>query len=53
MVLQQVPNQANVWGYTSSCDDKVSVNFNNMDYPATIIKGGSELSQRCISCNAL
>ena len=43
MVLQQAPNQANVWGYTSDCDDKVSVNFNNMDYSATIIKEASEL----------
>lgn len=41
MVLQQAPNQANVWGYTSNCEDNVSVNFDGKDYPATIIKGAS------------
>jgi hypothetical protein len=39
MVLQQAPNQANVWGYTSDCEDKVSVNFDTKDYPATVVKG--------------
>ena len=40
MVLQQAPNLANVWGYTSDCDDKVTVNFNQDDYQATMITGG-------------
>ena len=48
MVLQQAPNQANVWGYTSDCEDKVSVNFNNVDHPATIIKGASEIANQFI-----
>ena len=39
MVLQQAPNQANVWGYTSECEDKVTINFNQNDYPATMLKG--------------
>ena len=39
MVLQQAPNQANVWGYTSDCEDKVSVNFDSKDYSATVVKG--------------
>jgi hypothetical protein len=39
MVLQQAPNQANVWGYTSDCSDKVTVNFNQNDYSATLIMG--------------
>jgi hypothetical protein len=39
MVLQQAPNQANVWGYTSDCSDNISINFNQNDYPATLIKG--------------
>ena len=38
MVLQQAPNQANVWGYTSS-GDSVSVNFDTKDYPATTVTG--------------
>ena len=39
MVLQQAPYQANVWGYTADCGDKVTVNFNQNDYPATMIMG--------------
>ena len=39
MVLQQAPNQANVWGYTSDCEDKVTVKFIQEEYPATLIKG--------------
>ena len=42
MVLQQAPNQANVWGYTSDCADKVTVNFDQNDYPATMITGMSQ-----------
>ena len=37
MVLQQAPNQANVWGYTSDCEDKVIIKFNQNDYPATML----------------
>ena len=37
MVLQQAPNQANVWGYTSDCEDKVTVKFNQNNYPATML----------------
>ena len=37
MVLQQAPNQANVWGYTSDCEDKVMVKVNQDDYPATTL----------------
>lgn len=43
MVLQQAPNQANVWGYTSNCADKVEVNFNQNNYSATLINGESKL----------
>ena len=39
MVLQQAPNQANVWGYTPDCEDNVTINFNQNDYPAALIKG--------------
>ena len=39
MVLQQAPNQANVWGYTSDCEDKVTVNFVQEEYPTTLING--------------
>ena len=39
MVLQQAPNLANVWGYTSDCDDKVTVNFDQDDYTAAMITG--------------
>ncbi len=39
MVLQQAPNQANIWGYTSDCSDKVTVSFNQNDYSATLIMG--------------
>ncbi len=39
MVLQQAPNQANIWGYTSDCSDNISINFSQNDYPATLIKG--------------
>ena len=39
MVLQQAPNQANVWGFTADCGDQISVNFDSKDYPATIVKG--------------
>ena len=39
MVLQQAPNQANVWGYTSDCSDKVTVNFNQNDYSTNLIAG--------------
>ena len=38
MVLQQAPNQANVWGYTSDCEDKVTMKFNQNDYSATMIR---------------
>ena len=31
-----------MWGYTSSCDDKVSVNFDNKDYPASMITDASK-----------
>ena len=39
MVLQQAPNQANIWGYTSDCEDNIRIDFNQNDYPATLIKG--------------
>ena len=39
MVLQQAPNQANVWGYTSDCEDKVTVKFIQEEYSTTLIKG--------------
>ena len=39
MVLQQAPNQANVWGYTSDCEDKVTVKFVQEEYPTTLVKG--------------
>ena len=39
MVLQQAPNQANVWGYTDECTDTVTISFNQNDYPATLIQG--------------
>ena len=53
MVLQQAPNQANIWGYTSDCEDKVSINFNNVDYPATIVKGAGETIITCNNCRIL
>ena len=39
MVLQQAPNQANIWGYTSDCEDKITINFDQNDQPATLIMG--------------
>ena len=53
MVLQQAPNQANVWGYTSDCQDKVSVNFDNKDYTATVVNGKATKNVSLkSSCNA-
>ena len=43
MVLQQAPYQASVWGYTSDCADNVTINFNQNNYPATLIKGKPQL----------
>ena len=39
MVLQQAPQQANVWGYTSDCEDTITVNFVQQNYPTSLIKG--------------
>ena len=39
MVLQQAPLQANVWGYTSDCADKVTINFVQKNYDAQLVKG--------------
>ena len=43
MVLQQAPNQANIWGYTSDCDDKVTIKFIQKEYSTTLIKGTQEV----------
>jgi hypothetical protein len=45
MVLQQAPNQANVWGYISDCEDKVTIKFIQEEYPATLINGIPELNK--------
>ena len=49
MVLQQAPNQANVWGYTSDCEDKVTIKFIQEEYSTTLIKGTLELTAFCFS----
>lgn len=43
MVLQQAPNQANLWGYTPDCEDQVTVHFDDKDYQASVIKDASEI----------
>ena len=48
MVLQQAPNQANVWGYTSDCEDKVTIKFIQEEYSTTLIKGTLSLELTAI-----
>ena len=48
MVLQQAPNQANIWGYTSDCEDKVTIKFIQEEYSTTLIKGTLSLELTAI-----
>lgn len=48
MVLQQEPAQANIWGFVSKCDSKISATFNKKTLSAVTFNGKDMLYTKVI-----